>query len=235
MKNKYYTFLFISNDDSRHEFSLSKYVVIIFLLFEIGIIILAGIGLNRVLKHDELVEEIEGLRLFSKHATRVIKDLNGDELLHQQPDFETVIKKFFENQQDLIPIRPPVKGYITQHIFEDDTNYHPGVDIAAKHGDTVEAPADGLVIFTGETFELGKIIILAHANEFYTLFGHCDTILVSPRQFVSVGESIANVGGTGVSEGPHLHFEIWKSDQLVDPVKFIDEYNDKDVSIRKTR
>jgi len=234
LKNKYYTILLISNDDSRHEISLSKYVVIIFLLFGIGIIFLAGIGLDRVLKHDRLMEEVEELRVFSRHASQVIKDLDGEELLDEQPDFETAYKKFFGNQTDIIPLRPPVEGYITQHILEDSTNYHSGVDIAARSGDLVVAPADGLVIFSGETRELGKIIILAHSKEFYTLFGHCDTVLVHTRQFVSVGDPIANVGGTGVSEGPHLHFEIWKSDQLVDPVKFIDEYNNKDVSIRKT-
>jgi len=234
LKNKYYTILFISSDDSRHEISLSKYFVIIFLLFGIGTVFLAGIGLDRVLHHDKLLEEVNTLRRFSRHTSQVIKDLNAEELLTRQPDFETAIKKYFGDQSDLIPMRPPVEGYITQHIYEDSLTHHSGVDIAARLGDSVIAPADGLVIFSGETKELGKIIILAHDKGFFTLFGHCAETIAVPHQYISAGDVIATVGGTGVSEGPHLHFEIWKSDQLIDPVKFIDEYNKKDVSIRKT-
>jgi murein DD-endopeptidase MepM/ murein hydrolase activator NlpD len=230
LKKKYYTIFFISNDDSRREFTISNYLVITSLLFGIGLIIITGAGIWNLLDKSKLQDELEVLRRFEHSALKVIVDLGAEDLLMQQPDIEVVLIKYFGDDPDRIPMNSPVDGYITQNINPRGDDKHFGVDIAAKSGDTIVAPADGLVVFSGETSSLGKMIILSHALDFYTLFGHIDTNYTSVREYVKASQPIGSVGGLGDDGGPHLHFEIWKGDQVIDPVKFIENYKDKDVS-----
>lgn len=209
---------------------VSNFLIITSLLFGIGLIIITGAGIWSLLDKSKLQNELEVLRRFERSALKVIVDLDAEDLLMQQPDIEVVLLKYFSDDPNRIPMNPPVDGYITQNINQRGDDKHFGVDIAAKAGDTIVAPADGLVVFSDETSTLGKMIILSHAHDFYTLFGHIDSNYASEREYVKANQPIGSVGGTEDSGGPHLHFEIWKGDQVIDPVKFIESYKDKDVS-----
>ena len=79
---------------------------------------------------------------------------------------------------------------------------------------------------------MGNVVILSHEFGFFTVYGHNDTNIVHERDIVSQGQVIAKVGDTGISEGPHLHFEVWKHNRVLDPRDLIDKYKKKDVSIR---
>ncbi|NOZ09394.1 MAG: M23 family metallopeptidase [FCB group bacterium] len=231
MKKKNYTFLVVTDKDVSHSFSFSKTWFLPGLIFVIAVVVLTIIGFNRVLSHDELVNEVSDLRIFKRDALAVISDLNGMDLLENSPDYETTLKRRIAGIDTLFPITAPVEGYVTQGFDLTPKTYHSGIDIAAKVGDLVRAPADGLVVFSGYLPEMGNMIILSHDNGFFTVYGHNDTNLVRQRELVFYQQPIAKVGGSGITEGPHLHFEIWKNNHLIDPRKLIDEYKRKDVSL----
>ncbi|MCK4679739.1 peptidoglycan DD-metalloendopeptidase family protein [bacterium] len=94
---------------------------------------------------------------------------------------------------------------------------HTGLDIAAPHGTSIRAALQGRVIFVGWKGGYGKTVIIEHPNGYETLYGHCSTILVKRGQIVKKGERVAKVGSTGVSTGPHVHFEVKKAGKRTNP------------------
>jgi murein DD-endopeptidase MepM/ murein hydrolase activator NlpD len=137
---------------------------------------------------------------------------------------------------DNIPIYPPVEGYITQgfvddHIFEEDNHY--GIDIAALGDEPIRAAASGVVIFSNWTYYLGYTVILYHGEGYLTIYGHNRRNTVEAHQYVRRGDVIGFVGDTGISEGPHLHFEIWREGSPIDPQDMIYSYRGADISIKK--
>ena len=93
--------------------------------------------------------------------------------------------------------------------------YHSGMDIGCQYGDAVWASDSGTVILAGDNGGYGNCVMIDHGfvngDHYYTLYGHLSAIYVSYGQAVSQGETIGAVGSTGVSTGPHLHFEIRNS------------------------
>lgn len=119
----------------------------------------------------------------------------------------------------------PVQGSISsdygyRHIFG-GLNFHRGVDIPAPLGTAVHAAAGGTVIFAGEKGSYGNLVIIDHGNGFQTLYGHNSGFLVKPGDMVTRGQSIAAVGSTGRSTGPHCHFEVHLNGMLVDPLMYL--------------
>ena len=102
---------------------------------------------------------------------------------------------------------------------------HPGIDIAARAGADVLAPADGTVEIAAAKYSggarLGTVIIIDHGNGLKTFYAHLGSLTVEPGQNVRGQEPIAKVGSTGESTGPHLHFEIWERGNPVDPLRFV--------------
>jgi murein DD-endopeptidase MepM/ murein hydrolase activator NlpD len=94
---------------------------------------------------------------------------------------------------------------------------HTGLDIAAPYGTSIRAALGGRVKFVGWKGGYGKTVIVEHANGYETLYGHCSKILVNSGQTVKKGERIAKVGTTGVSNGPHVHFEVKKGGKRTNP------------------
>ncbi len=106
---------------------------------------------------------------------------------------------------------------------------HTGMDIGSSYGSTIVAAASGTVIQvnlpvpgrnTGGT-GYGNFLIINHGNGVTTLYGHCRNIYVSNGQSVSIGQKIAEVGSTGSSTGPHLHFEVRVNGSTVNPRKYL--------------
>lgn len=86
--------------------------------------------------------------------------------------------------------------------------YHSGMDIGSAHGDSVWATEAGTVCCAGVKGGYGNCVMIDHGNGYYSLYGHLSSIAVSLNQTVSKGSVIGYVGSTGVSTGPHLHFEF---------------------------
>ena len=125
----------------------------------------------------------------------------------------------------------PVEGIVTKGILGNDPTHY-GIDIAAKLYTKVKAAQQGMVIFSGANNEYGLTVIVAHPNNYYTQYSHLNKALVIQREFVEQGEYIGTIGESGKSDGPHLHFEIWKNNIIIDPRNIIKEYKNKDVSVK---
>jgi murein DD-endopeptidase MepM/ murein hydrolase activator NlpD len=100
---------------------------------------------------------------------------------------------------------------------------HLGVDIAAHTGTAISAAADGLVAYADDGIKgFGNLVILVHSDGAVTSYAHCNRMLVDAGQSVSRGEQIAEVGSTGISRGPHLHFEFRTRGKPRNPIKRFD-------------
>ncbi len=114
--------------------------------------------------------------------------------------------------------------------FTKGTDFHAGIDLAAKVGTPVFAPSDALVTFAGRYplkhsvgwWRYGNLVALRHGDRFISLFGHCDEIKVRSGQKVVQGEVIATVGNSGWSTNPHLHYEVRRFDDAAGEYRPID-------------
>ena len=103
------------------------------------------------------------------------------------------------------------------HPVSGQWKYHSGLDIGAAYGASIVAADGGTVTIAGVNGGYGNCVMIDHGNGYYTLYGHMSSIAVSVGQSVSKGATIGYVGSTGVSTGPHLHFEIRQGTTILDP------------------
>jgi murein DD-endopeptidase MepM/ murein hydrolase activator NlpD len=105
--------------------------------------------------------------------------------------------------------------------FSGSLHEHHGIDIAAPRGTPVTASRRGRVAAVGEDEVFGKYVLLFHESDYATFYGHLDSCTVELNQTVDSGYSIGTLGNTGLSTGPHLHFEIRKKGIPVDPLPLL--------------
>jgi murein DD-endopeptidase MepM/ murein hydrolase activator NlpD len=105
--------------------------------------------------------------------------------------------------------------------FSGDVDFHPGLDIAASQGTPILAAAAGTVLVAGDSGGYGNAVVLDNGNSIATLYGHMVSVAVSPGQQVAAGDVIGYVGSTGMSTGPHLHFEVRLHGVAVDPLPML--------------
>ena len=119
----------------------------------------------------------------------------------------------------------PLHGKLTsafgmrEHPILGVVRMHNGIDIAAAQGTEVEAALPGTVVFSGKRGGYGNTIMIEHSNGLTTMYAHCASLSVQKGDVVRQGESIATVGSTGLSTGPHLHFEVRREGAAIDPQK----------------
>ncbi|RME00618.1 MAG: hypothetical protein D6814_03185 [Calditrichaeota bacterium] len=128
-------------------------------------------------------------------------------------------------------IRPVVDGIITSRFgyrtdpFIQKKKMHNGIDLLAKPGTPVIAPADGVVEFVRSQYSLGetygKVVVINHGRGVKTRFGHLGKIYVKVGQRVKRFDPIGQVGNTGRSTGPHLHYEVIVHNHFRDPLAYI--------------
>jgi len=121
----------------------------------------------------------------------------------------------------------PVHGWFSSGFgkrlspFTGTIMMHKGIDVAAYSGTPVVASADGKVEAVDRDSGLGNVIVIDHGYGIKTLYGHLLQTYVHPGMRVKRGETIAAVGNTGLSTGPHLHYEVHVNGQAVDPLRYI--------------
>ncbi len=115
------------------------------------------------------------------------------------------------------------RGSLTQGRREDGGQIHPGIDIAIPTGSYIRAAGAGRVMDVGEDSIYGKYVRIDHDNGYETLYGHASDTSVELGEDVRKNEVIALSGSTGVSTGPHLHFEILLEGETVDPLGLVEQ------------
>ena len=107
------------------------------------------------------------------------------------------------------------------HPISGTSKFHTGIDIPAGYGSAIIAPDNGVVISAGWMGGYGQAIIIDHGGGIATLFGHCSVLYAGNGQTVRKGQTIAAVGSTGYSTGPHLHFEVRQNGNPVNPMSWM--------------
>lgn len=115
----------------------------------------------------------------------------------------------------------PTKGEISSPFGWRWGRLHAGVDIANDIGTYVTSARPGRIIWAGWRGGYGYTVMIDHGSGYVSLYGHLDNFFVEKGQYVRAGQRIASMGNTGNSTGPHLHFEILKDGQPVDPMGFL--------------
>jgi murein DD-endopeptidase MepM/ murein hydrolase activator NlpD len=115
---------------------------------------------------------------------------------------------------------PPVIGTITSDF--DVQIGHYGIDVAAKEGETIKAILDGTVVLSSFTSDGGNVIQIQHANNLVSVYKHNSVLLKNVGDRVEAGDSIAIIGNSGeLTDGPHLHFELWYNGTPLNPRDYI--------------
>lgn len=109
-------------------------------------------------------------------------------------------------------------GYRTHPITGEENSFHTGLDLAVPAGTPIRAVQSGTVLLAvNGTDGYGRYVLIQHENGYQTLYAHCSELLVTAGQKVTMGETIAKVGSTGTSTGNHLHIEVRKDGEFLDP------------------
>lgn len=135
-------------------------------------------------------------------------------------DFNATERAFFLNTAFRFPLPA---GRLTSNWgyrsdpFTGKRHFHRGIDLAAPVGTEVYAARDGVVTFVGEDRVYGRYLVISHENGWTSLYGHLSKVETSLHKRVRSGSIIARVGSTGLSTGPHLHFEIRRNGDSRNP------------------
>ena len=126
-----------------------------------------------------------------------------------------------------IPSIQPLKSYkyvsgfgTRMHPIYKTLRTHTGIDLVAPSGTKIYATGDGVVRSAQFERGYGKAVVIDHGYKYQSMYAHCSEILVHERQKVKRGDVIALVGSTGTSTGSHLHYEIIKNGQKVNPINY---------------
>jgi murein DD-endopeptidase MepM/ murein hydrolase activator NlpD len=172
-----------------------------------------GVDDDAVVAAVPVAERIEQLQEASENAEKLLARLQS----------------YLVAQSAIIEATPsllPTVGFVSSSFgyrrnpYNGTFRLHAGIDIAAETGTPVRAPAKGTVVYSGYREGYGKCVVIHHGYGISTLFAHNSKLYVTVGAKVRRGEVIAEVGSTGHSTGPHLHFEIRKNGVPVNPVTF---------------
>jgi hypothetical protein len=178
------------------------------------------VDIHEVLKLNRITQPgiiRTGQRIFIPRAERILK---------VEIHMEDVASEAVAREREMPGVRPdflwPLTGRMGSLFEAAENRRHLGVDILSPSGTPVRAAASGVVLYSGNGIRgYGNLVILRHSDEFVTVYAHNETNLVDEGGRVEKGQVIANVGKTGNASGPHLHFEIRKNNQAVDPLPLL--------------
>ncbi len=191
------------------------------------------LGVGGVSK-DALPEDLEKLtpseQRFIRRLNRQFQDIE-ERAAEQESAFKDLLSAF-RDRSVLLAHTPsiwPVKGWLSSSFgyrrspFTNRREFHAGIDVVARVGTPIFAPADGVVISTKRIGGFGKTVRIQHMQGIVTTYAHNSVNLVKVGQRVRRGDIIAKVGSTGRSTGPHLHYEVRINGVAVNPRLYIVE------------
>jgi len=140
------------------------------------------------------------------------------------------LEKLFQSKKEMLAHTPsiwPTVGWVTSDFgfrinpFTGLTQMHEGIDISNRVGTPVITPADGIISDIGNDWIFGKIIVISHGFGMTTRYAHLNKVLVRIGQKVKRGDKIAEVGTSGRTTGPHLHYEVRLNGVPANPMRYI--------------
>lgn len=188
----------------------------------------SGIGGATPDSKDSRLEISEGHENLIRKMHEEIDELESAS--HLQLNKLDLLKDELEDQRNLLAATPaiqPTKGWMTSRFgkrlspFTGRSEFHKGVDIANRKGTPIVATADGVVSFAGTKNNMGKVVVIDHGHGILTRYAHLSDILKQQGEEVKRGDIIAQMGSTGRSTGPHLHYEVHLNGVPVNPQKYI--------------
>ena len=195
------------------------------------------------LKVDSLVVLLERRDLYVKNLKTILsgdvpvseKEIKNSGVIEENIDLENSekdslfrIKIERETNGDYISISsnniihflPPLVGIFTEKYDKEKSHF--GVDLVSTEGSIINSIADGVVVINNWTKETGFVVGIQHSDGFLSFYKHNSKILKNVGDFVKIGEGIAIIGNSGeLSSGPHLHFELWKNGESINPENYI--------------
>ena len=191
-------------------------------------ILKVGIGGTGIDLADDLME------IDSRLARRINTQGNAlDELLRQAGLVDQSIREAYSIVSEVsrrwshLPSITPTSGYISSsfgrrmHPLFHQMHTHTGLDFSTPIGEPIYAPADGKVTHSGKSQGLGLAIVIDHDFGIQTVYGHCSRVAVKYGQAVHRGEIIGYVGRSGITTGPHLHYEVHVNGRVKNPLPYL--------------
>jgi murein DD-endopeptidase MepM/ murein hydrolase activator NlpD len=156
------------------------------------------------------------------------------QFVHSGGQLSVLESMLFNRQLDMnsVPSREPIAdSYITSGFgrrvdpIVGGSQFHKGIDFEADVGDPVLAVADGVVSYSGARSGYGNVIEIDHGNGYVTRYAHNSRLERRVGELIRAGQEIAKAGSTGRSTGAHVHLEVWKNGQAVNPRNFINQHS----------
>ncbi len=176
---------------------------------------------------EELAQNLEVASMNNSLENEVLKEVETKEETNEDSTKEkTQMELDAEEVKKLCKFKKPLSGKITSEFGEREVTSkvmsadHKGIDIAANSGTNIVSSIDGIVSVAEENSEYGKFIKITN-GEVMTVYAHCKSLKVKVGDRIKSGQTIATVGTTGNSTGPHLHFTLRKESDLVNPLDYM--------------
>ena len=169
---------------------------------------------------EGLEEEIMDLVSFNKDLQQQLDDLFEDLNNNNNNNGSTVVP---DNGEFLRPVTGPITSPYGPriHPVTGKNSFHKGIDYGNGYGHPIKSTKSGVVDYSGWMSGYGNVVIVNHGGGVQSLYAHCQDLSVSVGQSVDRGQVVGTVGSTGMSTGPHLHFEIRINGQPQDPYGYI--------------
>ncbi len=174
--------------------------------------------------------------VFKAGGEEALQSQENDEKINPIETFEDTDLQVRDNKPNEIEnetieiyqtVVPPLNGLITSnfgmriHPLNKKELFHYGVDINGETGEDIGAAIDGEVFEVDRDDVYGAYVKIKHNDDVYSFYAHCSEIVVKKGDKIKMQETIARVGESGLTSGPHLHFELWKGDKVLNPMHYI--------------
>lgn len=184
-------------------------------------------SIKKVLTGDMSLQEVNKDSIFDSFKIDPksvdLSPSKQDSLLRQEVAEEeryNVFEKALHQNNDIL-LFPPISGIVSNEYKPNSRHY--GIDILAPQGTPVKAVADGTIIFSEWTATMGYVLIIEHKNNLISAYKHNASLVKQQGDQVKTGEVISLVGNTGeLSQGTHLHFELWSNGYPINPKSYIE-------------
>lgn len=233
-------------NEKKSNFSIYKLLFQVLILINLAIVVIVYQNKNWIFTQEFLnkVNEFYSINITNKIEKFLSEDSDKNTVNNEIKEESNTENAIYENailENEVLENKPlsnidrikesysfekPIEGTITSFFGDRESKnpkvsgYHTGIDISATEGTKIKSAIEGNVILISSEGNYGKHLKI-QKDDIITLYAHCSKILVNEGDMVNLGQEIAEVGSTGNSTGPHLHFEIRENNEYIDPLEII--------------